>query len=281
MTYNNQFVAEVKSNGRILRVKDGSVYLPFGSEYTILLKNLNSRRAAINISIDGEDALDNSSLILEANSSTEIEGFLRGNVARNRFRFINKTKQISDHRGDKADDGLIRIEFAFEKPKPEPWIKETIKEIHHYGSPINYTYYNTPDWNTCRSLGDNKQYTSSAGNDDEPVMTSSGPPVTRNMTDLSSNVTMDSLGVQNISNVPNVDEGITVKGSECNQQFRYASIGDLEDPNTIVIQLKGLAESGSKVSQPVTVERKLICSSCGVKSKSSFKFCPNCGTFLE
>lgn len=282
MTYKDQFVAEVKSNGRILRVKDGAVYLPFGSEYTILLKNLNSKRASVSISIDGEDVLDNSSLILDANTSTEIEGFLRGNVARNRFRFINKTKEISEHRGDKADDGLVRIEFAFEKPIPEPQIKKVIEEVHHHyhNNPFTYTYHSGVDWSYNDTLY------SSAGKSDKddgtPVaMAASGPPVSRSMEDLSSNVTMDSLGVENISNIPNADEGITVKGSECNQQFNYASIGVLEDPATIVIQLKGLAESGNKVSQPVTVERKLTCSSCGIKSKSSFKFCPNCGTFLE
>jgi hypothetical protein len=277
MTYNNQFVAEVKSNGRILRIKNGSVYLPFGIEYTILLKNLNSRRASVNISIDGEDVLDNSSLVLDANTSTEIEGFLRGNFARNRFRFINKTKQISDHRGDKADDGLVRIEFAFEKPRLDPQIKKVIEEVHHHyhNSPFTYTYHSGVAWNHNDALR------GSSGDGESIYNASSGPPVSRNVVDLSSNVTMDSLGVQNISNIPNADEGITVKGSECNQQFNYASIGDLDDSNTIVIQLKGLAESGNQVSEPITVQRKLTCSSCGIKSKSSFKFCPNCGTFLE
>ena len=276
MTYKDQFVAEVKSNGRILRIKDGAVYLPFGSEYTILLKNLNSKRAAINISIDGEDVLDNSSLILDANTSTEIEGFLRGNVARNRFRFINKTKEISEHRGDRADDGLLRIEFAFEKPRPIPSIKKTIEEVHHHyhNSPFTYTYHSNADWSYNDTLR-------GSSGDGEPVaMAASGPSMSRNVADLS-NVTCDSLGVQNVSELPNADEGITVKGSECSQQFHYASIGDLEDPATIVICLKGIANSGNKVEQPVTVQRKLTCSSCGIKSKSSFKFCPSCGTFLE
>jgi len=279
MTYKDQFVAEVKSNGRILRVKDGAVYLPFGSEYTILLKNLNSRRASINISIDGEDVMDNGSLILEANSSTELEGFLRGNVARNRFRFINKTKQISEHRGDRADDGLVRIEFAFEKPLPEPQIKKVIEEVHHhYHPPVKFSYYGTnADWTYC----DNK---SSAGkHDGESVMysNSAGDLLGSQSRGIESNVTMDSLGVENISELPNADEGITVKGSECNQQFRYASIGVLGEGKTIVIQLKGIADSGKKVEQSVSVQTKLTCSSCGVKSKSSFKFCPNCGTYLE
>ena len=112
MTYKDQFVVEVKCRGKILRVKDDAVHLPFGSEYSLYLKNLNSRRASVTISIDGQDVLDNQSLILEPNSSTELEGFLRGTTAKNRFKFINKTKEIQEHRGDKIDDGIIRVEFA-------------------------------------------------------------------------------------------------------------------------------------------------------------------------
>lgn len=288
MTYKDHFVVEVKSNGKILRVKDDAVFLPFGSEYTLLLKNLHTRRASVNISIDGDDVLDHHSLILDANSSTELEGFLRGNVARNRFRFINKTKQISEHRGDKADDGLIRIEFAFEKPQPKPSIEKVIKEVHHhYSPPTKFTYYGTnADWSYTENM-------SSAGktpHDGESVMYSScdtpkgrgfSADATMRRVSLDSNVVCDSLGVQNVSEIPNADEGITVKGSEVNQQFNYSSIGELEEANVIVISLKGVTQTGSSVAQPVTTKDKLTCSSCGTKSKSSCKFCPNCGTFLQ
>ena len=272
MTYADKFVVEVKQGGKILRVKDGAVFLPFSSEYSLYLKNLNSQRASVKISIDGEDVLDNSALVLDANSSTELEGFLSGNVARNRFRFINKTKQISDHRGDKADDGLIRVEFAFEKPKEQPWIIDTIKEVHHhynppfeikhYGGKADWTYTNNDS--SGKGLGPQSVYS---------VCSASGP--------QSRKVTMDSLGVENISAIPNTDEGITVKGSEVNQNFRYTTLGQLEDSTVIVIALRGLTQTGQSVAEPVTTQEKLTCSSCGTKCKSSSKFCSNCGTFLE
>jgi hypothetical protein len=274
MTYADNFVVEVKQNGKILRVKNGAVYLPFGSEYSILLKNLNSKRASVKISIDGEDVLDNSSLVLDANASTELKGFLRGNVARNRFKFINKTKEISDHRGDRADDGLLRVEFAFEKPQPKPWIMNTIKEVHHHHNPpMDITYYGTnADWryrstlNSGRGMAPQSVYTASVGE--------------KNCSN-ESNVTMDSLGVENISAIPNADEGITVKGSEVNQEFRYTTLSDLEKSTVVVIVLKGLTETGQTIAEPVTTQEKLVCKTCGTKSKSSFKFCPTCGTFLE
>jgi len=274
MTYKDYFVAEVKSNGKILRIKDGAVYLPFGSEYTLLLKNLNTKRASVSISIDGDDVLDNSSLIIEPNSETELHGFLRGSVAKNRFRFINKTKQISEHRGDRADDGLIRVEFAFEKEKPEPWIVKTIEEVHHhyhYHNDIKYDVYRgTPWYSPSGSL----YYTNSGGQSPEGM---TGEVQAFNCSVQQSNtISQDSLGVE-----PNADEGITVKGSEVNQQFNYASIGLLEEAQVIVIQLKGLTQSGTTVSKPITVKTKLTCGTCGTKSKSSMKYCGTCGTFLE
>ena len=273
MTYKDYFVVEVKANGKILRVRDEAVYLPFGSDYSILLKNLNTRKASVNVSIDGQDVLDNQSLILEANQETILEGFLSGNTVKNKFRFIHKTKQIQDHRGDRADDGLIRIEFAYEKSQPIPWIQNTIKEVHHYyHNPFHYTYYNSggDEWKQSEAV-----YTSNV----------SSPEVNQNSVDNSikntskeSNRTMDSL---EIADVPLSDEGITVKGSECNQQFRYGYIGELEPTEVIIIQLKGISETGNKINRPMTIKSKLTCPTCGTKCKSSMKYCGNCGTFLE
>jgi len=282
MTYKDNFVVEVKCNGKIMRVKDGAIYLPYGSEYTLLLKNLNSRRASVKIHIDGTDVLDYSSLILDANSSTELEGFLRGSVATNHFKFIHKTKEIQEHRGDKVDDGLIRVEFAFEREKPNRPV--IIHEHHHHNVYSNWNYSNWFDGDSTVKYGACDNFTMSNSGDQvkgmaencsaRGVVEDSLEPQSINM------VQVDSLGVESLGQ-PLDDEGITVKGSECHQSFRYGAIGELEQSQVITIQLKGISGGGVKVQQPVTVQTKLQCSSCGTKSKSSFKYCPSCGTYLE
>jgi len=280
MTYKDLFVAEVKVNGKILRVRHDQVYLPFGSEYTLLLKNLSSKKASIKVSIDGQDVLDYQSLILEPHEGTEIEGFLRGTTARNRFRFIHKTKEIQDHRGDKADDGLIRVEFAFEKPRPKTKIEKVVKEIHHHWPSYPWAFYNTMD-----------SFSDDSGNTPEGSKTAapgSGDQLSKTVayacaassTLRSRDPNIKSLGVESVT-APLTEEGITVKGSECNQQFVYSSIGQLEQSQVIIIQLKGLTETGNDINEPITTQKKLVCDSCGKSSNSSFKFCPNCGTFLE
>ena len=276
MTYKDQFVVEVKADGQILRVRDGAVYLPFGCEYSILLKNLNSKKASVKVSIDGEDVLDGNSLILESLVTHELQGFFRGTSVKNRFRFIQKTKEIQDHRGDKVDDGLVRVEFAYEKPRPEPAIAKVIEyvhEHHHHDHYPRFTYYGGSGWSNMSS---GEKMSKSSG--DEPVAAYSS---------ISSRscVVEDSLGIQSsntINNAPNVDEGITVKGNEMNKQYNYGMIGELEPSSVIVISLRGMQNSpGVVIQDPITVKSKLTCSSCGLKSKSTFKFCPSCGTFLE
>jgi len=126
MVYNEKLVAVIKCNGRVLREETDVVTLSFNSEYSILIKNLDSRKAVVKVSIDGQDVLSGNSLVIEPNREIELEGFMNGSIAKNRFKFIQKTKEISDFRGDRVDDGIIRIEYWFEK------YVEKIKVIQEY-----------------------------------------------------------------------------------------------------------------------------------------------------
>lgn len=119
MVFKSNFVASIKSNGKILHEDRNEtspvVYLPFQSEYSILLKNLNTVKANVNISIDGIDILYGKSIIVNPNSEINIERFLDDMDAGHRFKFIEKTEQISNFRGDRIDDGIVRIEYQFEE----------------------------------------------------------------------------------------------------------------------------------------------------------------------
>lgn len=286
MTYKDRFVAEVKHNGQILRMRDGFVTLPFGSEYSLLLKNLNSRRASVNISIDGQDVLGGQSLVLDPNQSSELMGFLQGSSVRNRFKFIKKTREVVEHRGDRIDDGMIRIEFAYEKPKPK--IREIITkkhEEHHY----NYYYgtYHTPvkyDSDPVWTYSNNENTTARNVKGFHSTAEGRSPVACESLNDSLScdapeNI-MNSVNQQDLT-TPIDDMGITVKGSETYQGFQYTSMGETEEAEVIIINLKGIDSQGSIVKQPITTREKLTCSSCGKKSRSNFKFCPACGTYLE
>lgn len=117
MMYSNNFAAAIKVNGKILREFGDTVYIPFGSEYQIRLKNLSSNRAKVKVQIDGKDVTDGG-LVLNALSTVDLERFIRnGNLKEgNHFKFIERTSKIEEHRGIKLEDGLITIIYEFEIP---------------------------------------------------------------------------------------------------------------------------------------------------------------------
>jgi len=267
MVYKNSFVVVVKCNGQILRERDNVVILPFGSHYSLQLKNLESRKANIKVSVDGQDVLNGSSLIMEPNSNFELLGFLEGMVVRNKFKFIQKTKEIQEHRGDRIDDGIIRVEFAFEK---QVIIRSIIHDHHYYPPVIHHHHpYWGPHWG-FHWVGDSHSLTN-----DGTIGSSS---------DLRCyNASVNSFNEsKSFASEPIVDEGITVKGEETRQDFVYGHIGELESSQVITVMLRGTKSNNiTAVSEPVTVKTKLTCPTCGKRSSSSSKFCSNCGTFLE
>lgn len=249
MMYNNKLVAVIKVDGKILRERGETVYIPFGAEYSISFKNLHSTDAVVDITIDGEDVLDGSSLVVRKNSDNSIEGFMKGNDVSHKFKFIEKTEQISEYRGDKISDGLIRIAFRFEKEKTV-WFSSG-------------GYYNRP------SFRDNDIRYGSSGDADWMRL-------------QSRSVSYDSQVSSNVAQTEQLnDDGITVKGGQSNQSFVTTTVGALEDrEHVIVFQLKGETNTGQVIKQPILVKTKVRCETCGNMSVPKHKFCGNCGTSL-
>jgi len=275
MTYKECFVAVVKHNGRILREKDGAVDLPFGSEYSLLLKNLESRRSVVGVEIDGQDVLSGKKLIVFPNCTFELAGFLEGMEVKNRFKFIQKTREIVQHRGDRVDDGLIRVDFTFEK--------KVVSEIHDVHVRRYYhRYYDPwcpvcfPRWDFYTPVGSGGSYTT--GGDVQ---------ISNSVRGLSSTVKGISANFAQSANIehasdPLPDEGITVKGSQTFQGFQRGYVKELEEQSSvIVIRLRGSRGGEVLVDAPVYTKSKLTCPTCGKKSKSNVRFCPQCGTFLS
>jgi len=269
MVYQNKLVVVVKYNGRVLREQGEFVTLPFGSEYSLLFKNLSSQRVVIEVEIDGVDVLDSNQIVISANSENEIKGFMKGSNVTNAFKFIQKTQEIADHRGDKIDDGFIRISYQFEEVLQTFYRKSIIHDHHHVDHHHNIFHTSTPVYGTCRGI--TGQSLGSSQLSHEPRATSKGIADAN----ITSSVVMDSLDESNIG----LDEGVTVKGSEQVQKFNSTSVGALTSVEIIIIRLKGTTSKG-KVHVPITIQTKLTCETCGKTSKSSVKFCPDRGTFL-
>jgi hypothetical protein len=251
MMYNQQLVASVKANGKVLREFKDTVYIPFASEYSILLKNLNTTRAVVNVFIDGENVVPGG-LVVDPGRTVDLERWIKnGNLSEgNKFKFIERTQAIEDGpRGIKLEDGLVRIEYQFEISRPviQPlWSNTSLRGIS--GS--------TGDW--------------------------AGPMGATYSSVTASGATLNSVNVSAQAASFKNETGITVPGSKSTQSFTTVTMGALDPTvHNIVLKLVGDLGDNKPVVKPVTVKAKPKCVTCGKQNKAHAKFCSECGTALE
>lgn len=246
--YESKMAAAIKVNGKVLReFNKDTVYVPFGSEYSILLKNLNTTRCVVNVYIDGDDMVPGG-IVLAAGQECDLERSVKnGNLKEgNRFKFIERTSAVEQHRGVKLEDGLVRIEYQFEQPpRPIVWNTTWDNKIYPQGGILRNS---TSDW--------------------------AGP-----VGSTTCSATYDSYSATSASlNTVISDAGITVPGSRSDQKFTTTYVGALEaTKHSMVFKLLG----GEAVKEAITVKHKPKCTTCGKQNKATAKFCTECGTALE
>lgn len=258
MMYNQKLVASIKANRKVLREFKDTVYIPFASEYSILLKNLNTVRAVVNVYIDGEDQTPGG-LVINAGQEVDLERSLKnGSLTEgNKFKFIERTGAVEQHRGIKLEDGIVRIEYQFERP------------------PVSINTLPAHQWNNIlRGIQNGSITASGATGTNWPTTTACSYSAQATSASIN-NVNVSSQAMYN-------DAGITVAGSKSTQSFTTVTMGELElEKHTIVLKLLGETPDNKPVVKPVTVKAKPKCSSCGRQNKAHAKFCVECGTALE
>lgn len=261
----------IKANGKVLREFEDTTYIPFGSEYSILLKNLDPvRKVKVTVHIDGQDALDGTSMIIDPKSELDLKRFIKnGNLSEgNAFKFIEKTKKIEQFRGNRAEDGLITVKYEFQRL---PIITVTRWNSYPYGQ-WNYNDNTWYESNATMSFGET-----------EPRRHKGILPkgVMRGVT--SSCSVTDSAQTNYLSGqVAQNTAGITAPGSVTQQQFRVAEqfYGD-GNILTMTVQLKGGTPEGKKVTKEVAVKKLVRCSMCGTNVRQTAKFCHECGASVQ
>jgi hypothetical protein len=285
MMYQSKLVASLKANGKILREFKDTVYIPFGSEYSFLIKNLNTTRALVNIFIDGDNVIEGG-LVLNAGQEVDLERYVKnGNLkAGNRFKFIERTAAVEEHRGVKLEDGVVRIEFQFEKPqqvRPNPF---------QTNMPIYGQYQGVTDKFSLTASGStNASYSTNVNGMMRGVDFTKGEGVKAQAASAVSsycaqNNIQSSVGEihDGMATMDWNDAGITVPGSKSTQAFSTTTMGQMEsEKHTIVLKLLGMTAENQAITMPVTVKHKPKCVTCNKQNKATAKFCTECGTALE
>lgn len=282
--YSNKMALAVKVPSRnkhsVAREVDDAVYLPFGCEYSLLIKNLNTVKALVRVWIDGTDVTDGTSLVVGPNSSIDLERFIKnGNMDEgNKFKFIERIAAISQHRGNKIDDGLIRVEFEFAIPQYPRHYPNTIGNMTPTWpgvTPNDYTMYN--------------QLLNARGFAEKATFSTSSNVASGSMSDFYDSeiayagATAELSTQSNSSPLRSIksEVGITVPGSVSDQKFTTAAWFATDGvKHSMVLRVLGEAE-GQPVVEPITVKHKVTCASCGRVNKAGAKFCSDCGTALQ
>lgn len=271
--HNDKLVIALKVDGQVLRETGDTVALPFGREYSIFIKNLNSVRTQVSVSVDGQDALGGTKMILQPNSSIDLERFIKnGNFqSGNRFKFIERTAAVEAHRGVGAEDGLVRV---------EQW-----REIALYQeaqvSRVEHHYHHQPSWSVrLWPNGSPMIYGMTSGNSTgiggQSVASASYEVERGAAAKSASNI----LRGQGFNTASANTAGITAAGSQSNQAFQSVFGFPLESQSAVAV-LKLIGHKGKlRVAKPVTVKAKPTCVSCGLKNAPKNTFCSGCGTAL-
>ena len=280
MMYENKLVAALKVNGKVLRESKDTVFIPFGAEYQIHLHNLNTVRALVHITIDGTEVCPDG-FVLDANRKVDLERFIKdGNLTSgNRFKFIERTASVENHRGIKAEDGIIRISFSYEKQRPYSNLL-FVGNTEHCPSPPPWPGSSPwPGYFPPGVRGNEWYNTTAVGQMHDSNVKTKG--IARGATLGTTSVNCATGVAQASYSAPVNDVGITVPGSVSNQTFSTTTMGVMEtEEHVIVLRILGETAEGREVQKPVTVKSKPTCITCGRVNKASSKFCSNCGTSL-
>jgi len=247
MAFSNSFVVAVKDHtGKVLRETTDDlgrrgVFIPFHTNYSILLKNLNDRDCVASIKIDGTQVLGTDTLVIKAKDEATLERFMIDGDTKKGSKFL--FVPISDGRVQDPSEnknGLIEVSFTLEKEKP--------KEIHHHHHHNHYPPYIPPydPWKPNITWGSNIGGSSSYFGNVRSIKKGLQSSSDLNSMEFceTSSITSNSSADMSSTLCSADTRGATVEGGLSNQSFRHAFIGELEtNSTTISLQIHPSKES--------------------------------------
>lgn len=296
--HRNNFVVSIKCKGSFIREEDGKAVVPFGAEYSIYMKNLDSRDALIrDITVDGKSALGGTRLIIRGKSHIELNGFIRSGIVDRAFKFVTVESAEGKGASTSPHNGEVSVTFSFTKKVEQKVVNTTYKYSHFpVVDPIFKPYivpwyprsrgdvlYGANVGSVFRSCGSGKdvKFTNSA----VYVSQSEGKPESFAVDYSDSTGRAFSVSSENFpsttevikdSSAPAISEGKTVEGSRVGDNLSFGFIGEVEDSSdTITIFL-----SGVQVKDEIPTASK-YCTSCGYPVGETDCFCSKCGNKLS
>lgn len=234
--------ANVTVNRNRLKIYGDEAYLKDGQHFEIELYNPTDQTHLAQISLNGK-SISNSGIVLKPGERVYLERFLDEDR-----KFLFETYEVEDSEEVKkaiAKNGLLKIEF----------FSEFVPTFGGTTLNTSWVYMNNPYKNLWTGLTTNS--------------------TTYTVVSSLDNVTFTSSSLNNTSAAGSLETGRIEKGEKSDQSFTnyYGSFNSYPDQ---AISIKLMPASAKPVEQK---EIRSYCTECGTRmKKSSWKFCPNCGT---
>jgi hypothetical protein len=240
-----------------LKVYNGhNVFLNDGDNFEFEIHNPKQHSVLAKIKLNGE-YISSSGIIIKPGQRVFLERFLDSN---NKFEYSTyKVKNNEENRSAIDLNGDVRIEF---------YDQQLVSNNNLY---LNGTNWN-PNWSTITTgspyYGNMTYTTSSIGC---TVTTSSAYINTSLGRGFANKYEPKSLGAKPIKK--SIETGRVEKGEESDQKFTYSN-DNFSCAVSKYYDFKILPTSQKSID---VTEIRQYCTECGVKIKTSFKFCPSCG----
>ena len=279
--YSGRFIMSVVAGGRVLAErKDGTVPIPFDSEYLLRFRNRHDRRAVVRFTIDGEDVSGNG-YVIPARCAIDIQRHHSHDAA---FRFVSLDSEDAAAYGKsenvQGEKGVIEARFFLEKAAP------VLQHIHHYHEYPSYPPPYSPwqPWTPRPYYGMSARSArgSSMGQVGQSIPTAYNNP-SQVPADLRGIVTPDSsFDVPLAAPSGPLAEGCTVDGGTSGQRFGSTWIDVETDSVTLRLVLRGYTPTPEQVAESAfAAEPQKHCTGCGAKRhRKNDRFCGACGQRL-
>jgi len=222
MVYSNKFVMCILLGDKIQKeLNNGTIPIPFGSEYTIRFRNKNNKRAVVKFSIDGEN-VSGGGYVIPPNSFIDIKRHHHTDKA---FKFVALDSPDAIDYGKNGDNqdkskGLIEAKFYLEKES-----NYIFKNYTNTLDDTKYWYTSTYDYNTLSVTNDNYY-----NNKNAPYTVSYNKDTISLTSDCINKINKSLYDKRSIHKGPkneDLNDGVTVEGNKTGQNFTNVYI-DLE-----------------------------------------------------
>lgn len=247
--HSNKVTAAILVDGKSLFEDKAKVYIPFGKEYQIFIKNDNDFDIKVVVGVGlnfGEDAF-----YIKKKSKRTISGFsYQGKFYS--YKFIEKNEDIKKNRISNSMDDCITITVH----KAQPYMNVLFNE--------NTKIQKNNPFITNGQHGDIKPRENFLEYDNIG-------------SDSDLRATFNSVTSSTLS--ADLNEGMTTFGKPISEDSipKPSSMGYLF---VFCVSLKGIDEKGNRIIKPLLAKDNVKCTICDKKCKPSDSFCSSCGSYI-